>query len=315
MTFKTFSEKVMKNWPAKIVCLTLAILLFLFYRMSTLEQRYFSVPLVVETNGDLVPATTYPHMVKISLRGELESIYPILESDIVAYIDLAPYTKEGDLRVSVQTRLKGTALDVDPLEVSVEPMEIALRVEHRILKKVSVTPNFKGYPEAGYEFSGYTVHPLVVEIGGPRSAVEKITDIVTDSIELSGRNSSFDGIIPLVNNDSLVSISGDTKISYSVSINQTTLVKDFEDVPFYFENLGSGYTIQTDKVSGSLQLKGTQTSLEEFVLPENALTVLCENVKGPGVYTLPVNTIIPPPFEVIKTTPSEIRVTVKRKSE
>lgn len=305
----------MENWPAKIICLTLSLMLFLFYRMSTLEQRYFSVPLSVETNGDLVPATAYPRMVKIGLRGEADSIYPILEDDIVAAIDLSGYTKEGEYRVAVQTRIKGTALDIEPLEVSVEPVEISLRVEHRMVKKVPVTPNFRGYPEAGYEFTGFTVEPSIVEVSGPRSAVEKITEVLTESIELSGRNASFEGVIAGVNRNNLLSISGQGKINFRVGINQTTLIKSYDDVPFYFENLAPGLQIETDVVSGSLELKGTETDLDSWILPYNALTVLCENVTGPGVYSLPVRTIIPLPYEVIKSMPGEIQLTVKRKSE
>ena len=41
MTVKKLTEKLLENWPAKIVCLALALLLFLFYRMSTLDERFF----------------------------------------------------------------------------------------------------------------------------------------------------------------------------------------------------------------------------------------------------------------------------------
>lgn len=315
MTLKKLSDKILENWPAKVVCLTLSLMLFLFYRMSTLEERFFSVPLVIETNGDLVPASAYPHMVKISLRGESDTIYPIQESDVVAFMDLSQYNKEGEFRLVIQTRLKGTALDVEPLEVHVEPTEINLRVEHRVIKKVPVTPSFKGYPAAGFEFIGYALNPAVVEISGPRSAVEKISDLVTEPIELSGRDNTFDGLVMLVKRNSLVNISDDGKLAFSVTISQTTLVKTFEDVPFYFENLSSDFSVETDKVSGTVQLKGTQNDLADWPLPENALTVLCENVTQPGVYKLPVQTIIPQPYEVLSSSPGEIQLTVKRKSE
>ena len=314
MTVKNLTDKILENWPAKIVCITLSLLLFLFYRMSTLEQRYMSVPLVMETNGDLVPASAYPRMVKIGLRGESDSIYPIQEEDVVAYVDLSKYNKEGEFRVPLQTRLKGTALEVDPLEVTVEPVEISLRLEHRLVKKISVTPSFKGYPEAGFEFSGYTVTPQEVEISGPRSLIEKIHDMMSSPVELSGRDASFDGDIDLINRNPLVSISGSGKIRYSVTINQTSLVKNFDAVPFYFENLNPDLVVETNVVSGSLQIKGTQGELAEWKLPENALTVLCENVNTPGVYKLAVHAIIPAPFEVLKSSPDEIQLTVKRKN-
>ncbi len=314
MTLKHAADRALENWPAKIVCLTLSLLLFLFYRMSTLEQRFFSVPLAIETNGDLVPASPYPRMVKITLRGETNSIVPILESDVVAYVDLARYTKEGEYRAPIRTRLKGTALDVDPLEVSVDPIEITLRVEHRQEKRVSVTPSFKGYPEAGYEFAGFVLSPETVEVSGPRSAIEKLGDLVTEPIELSGRNEGFSGSAPIVNRSPLVSISGDGKVQYQVSIAQTTLIKTFENVPFYLENLSPAFEVQTDVVSGTLQLKGSQAGLSSFVLPENALTVLCEGVMAPGVYNLPVQAIVPAPYEIVSSSPIAIQLTVKRRA-
>jgi YbbR domain-containing protein len=313
MTFKNLTDKILENWPAKIICLTLAVLLFLFYRMSALDQRFFSVPLVIETNGDLVPASPYPRMVKIGLRGEANSINPILEEDVVAFLDLSKFNKEGEVRVPIQTRIKGTAVDVDPLEITVEPTELILRIEHRMVKKVPVTPSFKGYPEAGYEFNGYTLNTAQMEISGPRSAVDKITDIITEPIELSARNTSFDGAVLAVNKNNLVSISGQSRVDFHVTISQTTLVKNYDDVPFYYENLDPNLVVESNVVSGTIQLKGTQTDLSDWSLPDNALTVLCENITSPGVYSLPVQIIIPEPFEVLKSSPASIQLTVRRK--
>jgi hypothetical protein len=73
--------KVVENWPVKVLSIALAIILFVFHRMSVLEDRFFSVPLKVETAGTLIPASPYPRMVRVSLRGDANSIYPILEDD------------------------------------------------------------------------------------------------------------------------------------------------------------------------------------------------------------------------------------------
>lgn len=315
MNINSLTEKALVNWPAKIVCLALSLLLFLFYRMSTLEERYFSVPLGLETNGDLVPASSYPRTVKITLRGENDRIYPILEQDIVAFADLSRFTNEGEYRVGIQTRLSGTALEVSPLEVSVDPAEISLRVEHKVIKKVPVTPSFKGYPEAGYEFIGYAVNPSVLEVSGPRSASEKILDLVTETIELSGRNASFNGEVSLINRNPLVSVAGPSKVVFQVHIEQTTLIRNFEDVPFYFENLDASFEVIPSIVSGSLQLKGAQKELSGLTLAANALTVLCEHISEPGVYSLPVQVIIPDQFEAITSSPRELQVVIQRRGE
>lgn len=315
MNIQNLIDKTIENWPAKIICLTLALLLFLFYRMSTLEERFFSIPLEIENNGTMVPASLYPRMIKISLRGEMDSIYPIQENDVGVFVDLGAITKEGEYQLPVQTRLLGTALGIDPLEVSVEPSQITMRVEHRLVKKAAVIPSFKGYPEAGYEFNGYTVRPSILEIDGPRSAIENISELLTEPVDLTGINESFEGIISVLNKNMLVSISGDGKVNYKVTISKTTLIKNFEEIPFYFENLDPTLEVETDIGKGYIQIKGTQNELEKWVLPENLLTILCENVKTPGVYSLPIHAIVPAPFEVITMSPNEIQISVRRRVE
>jgi hypothetical protein len=42
----------------------------------------------VPTDGALVPASSYPRMVRITLRGEANNVFPIMEEDIEAYLDL-----------------------------------------------------------------------------------------------------------------------------------------------------------------------------------------------------------------------------------
>ncbi|ULQ59711.1 hypothetical protein K7I13_14840 [Brucepastera parasyntrophica] len=315
MKLKNLIDIIFDHWPAKIICFTLALLLFLFYRMSTLENRFFSAPLHIESNGDIVPASAYPQMVKITLRGEIDAIYPVIENDIIPFVDLTAYTSEGEYRIPVQTRLKGTALNANPLEVSVEPSELVLRLEHRVEKKVPVVAIFKGYPEAGYEFAGYTVTPSIMDLSGPRSAIEKITEIETEAIDLFGRNAGFSGSINLVNPEALVTLGGDGRVDYRVNIEQTILIKEFTNVPFYYENLRPEFTAEANIPYGMIRLKGAEKRLSRWELPENALTVLCETITVPGEYVLPVHPIIPGTFEVLDSTPSEIILTITRKDE
>lgn len=314
MTIKELRDRLFENWPAKVVCLALALLLFLFYRMSTLERKFFSVPLAVETNGDIVPAAQYPKTVKVGIRGEVDRIYPVQEGDIYVYVDLTEYTKEGEYSVPVLSRLNGSAQDIDALEIEIEPREITLRVEHRVIKRLAVNPAFKGYPEAGFEMTGYILNPQTIEVSGPRGIMEKFNELSTEPIDLAGRNAAFEGSVPLVNRNSLVTAGNNGKIEYRVAIAQTTLIRTFDDVPFFFENLNPSLSVETDAVSGTLSVKGGQTELSGWVLPPNALTVLCENVTGPGAYSLPVQAIVPETMEIVSFDPGVVQMTVTRRT-
>jgi YbbR domain-containing protein len=122
---KLIAEAV-KNWPAKVISVALALILVIFHQMSTLEERFFSAPLRVEGANTLLPSGPYARTIRISLRGDPASINPILEDDIEAFVDLSRYAEPGEHRVPVQVRKKGLAQDVEPLEISVEPLEIPM---------------------------------------------------------------------------------------------------------------------------------------------------------------------------------------------
>ncbi|MBN1615815.1 MAG: hypothetical protein JW875_00770 [Spirochaetales bacterium] len=313
MKAKILIDRILDNWPAKIVCLTLSLLLFMFYRMSTLEKRYFSLPLTIQGTGDLVPSVHYPQTIKVSIRGEKDLIYPVQESDIEVYLDLSDITREGDYRIPVKSRFSASFLDADLFEISLEPFEVPLKLEHRVVKKVPVTPSFKGYPEPGYEMTGYVLSPQTIEISGPRTIIDKITEMTTTQIDISGRSAGLDGQVSLLRNSKLVAVSGSASVEYRVTIREATLIRSFEDVPVFFDNLDPAFEIVGEDITGALTLKGGQNDLAGWELPGNALLVSCEHVTSAGVYTLPVQTTIGSPFAVISFEPQDVQLTVRER--
>jgi hypothetical protein len=124
--------EAVKNWPAKVLSVALALILVIFHQMNTLENRFFSVPLRIEGEGSLQPSGAHIRTVRVNLRGDPSDIHPILEDDIEAFIDLSRYSEPGLYQIPVQVRKKGSALGVEPLEISVEPLEIPLELARKI---------------------------------------------------------------------------------------------------------------------------------------------------------------------------------------
>lgn len=315
MTVKNVTDKLLENWPAKIVCLSLALLLFMFYRMSTLEQRVFSVPVRIQTNGELVPAASYPRTVTVRLRGETDILYPIEERDISVFFDLTNLEREGEFRIPLQVQIAGPTGENAVLEATVEPAEISMRVENRTVKKVPVTPSFTGYPEAGYEFDGYLINPVSVEVSGPRTMVDNIEEMLTEPIDLSGRNAGFDGSALLVNRSPLITVSSGGTVEYRVRITNTIITRTFTDVPVSFDSLDPRFEVADIVEPGSLTVRGRQIDLAEINVPEGALRVNARTIVASGVYSLPVTAVLPEGFETIEYTPREIQIYVARKKE
>jgi len=220
MNNRELLAKITEKWPVKILSLAAALLISLFYKMSTLETRFFSVPLRIESSNTLVPASSYPQTVKINLRGENSSISLILEEDVEAFIDFNKYTNENTYRIPVQIRKKGSALGIEPLEITVEPVDILVKLENKASRTINISPSFRGYLAEGYEMTSQTITPSSVSVEGPRSNVEALHEINTAPVDLEERKEDFSILINLINNDPLIVIHGSKMIEYKGTIRQ-----------------------------------------------------------------------------------------------
>ncbi len=137
------------NWPAKVLSVALALILFVFHEMSTLTTRTIIVPLTIETNSAMTPGSAYPRNVRIRLRGESDGVKSILDSDIEAYLDLSMHESEGQYRAPVQIRKKGSALVPEPLEIAVNPLEVSINLDKRINKTFPLAASIQGNAAAG----------------------------------------------------------------------------------------------------------------------------------------------------------------------
>jgi YbbR domain-containing protein len=209
---------ITEKWPVKVLSLAAALIISIFYRMNNLETRFFAAPLIIEASETLIPANSFTSSVRISLRGEAEGIQQILDEDIEAYIELDKYANEGNYKVPVHIRKKGSALGVEPLEISVVPIEIPLSLEQKITKTVSVYPVLQGTVADGYELSNRALIPASVVAEGPRSVLENYIGFNTEIINLDRRYDDFSIMVNIIINNPLISIHGNQMLEFRGTI-------------------------------------------------------------------------------------------------
>jgi YbbR domain-containing protein len=305
-------EKLANNWPAKVISIVVAIFLFMFHRMSALDERYFSIPLRVQTDGQLVPASSYPRNVRVTLRGESNTVLTIVEDDIEAYIDLTKYKNEGVYKAPVQIQKKGSALGINPLEIQVDPVEIALAIEKKESKVVGITPSFRGFLNNGYELSSYVMEPSQVEVSGPTSVVDKISDVTTDFIELTGRKENFTVSVKLLNKDPLIKIAGNGMVNFQAVVQPSVLVKTFDHLPIVISGLNQKFVARPQINFGSVKLQGSQNDLDVYTPDASLLSLDCSEITEEGTYMLPVIVSAPQNLSVIRYDPQDVPVEVAK---
>jgi hypothetical protein len=288
--------KAVENWPWKVVSIALAIIIFVFHRVSSLEERFFSVPLDIEIKGNLIPASSYPRMIRIALRGDANSIYPILEDDIEAYINLQKYDEPGQYRAPVQIRKKGMALGVEPLEISTDPLDVSLSLDQRVSKFVPLTPSLRGGVAPGFVLTSHSLNPTQVIIDGPSGLMNNVSELYTDFIDLDGRNGDFTVMVNILNRDPLIVIRGNGVTEFHGLVSRIIPVRNITDIPIRINALAQGLYGELDIRSGTVHLEGEdQEALYRFNPPANLLFVDCSEITAPGDYTLEVQISDPPP--------------------
>lgn len=303
-------ERLLADWPAKVLSLAGAMTLFFFYQLNRLEERSVSVPLMAVTGGEFAPSTQYPRTVRLTIRGEANAIYSIQEADLLASIDLSGRAAAGVARVPVMVEKTGSALGIDPLEISSEPAEVTVTLEPRVSKEVPVIPAFKGFLEPGYELSSYVVEPSRVEVSGPASLVSGLGDVQTEAIDLSGRAGDFAVRARLSPKSPLVSVPADASVQLSAAVRRTIVYRNFQDLAIAYKGLQDGLTVLSLPQAGAARVAAAGAELDGLSTAAGLLEADLSGVRQAGTFPVPVSPRFPQGVAVEAWQPATITVTV-----
>ncbi len=282
MNGRRFIRGLLADLPVKVICLTAAVILLLLHRVTTLSERLVNVPLDVTTPSGLAVASAFPRTVRITLRGTEESILPILEEDLAASVSLETRKNAGVYREEVKVARKGTALNVEPLEITVDPQEITFALEPLAERTVAVTPDIRGAPAYGYALVQSVLSPANAVIRGARSRVQGITALSTEVIDLTGRTSSFASKVKILLPSALVKIAGETTADFRATVQESTVSRTVEQVALTPVDLSSHFALKSPPAPGSLQITGTQLVVDGVRPDQLRLLLDCSGAKRAG---------------------------------
>lgn len=315
MKRKQIWETALEHWPAKILSLAAAAILFVFYRINTLEERFFSVPLKVSPPAGLAIANPYPRSVRVTLRGQGDGIFSILEEDINVSADIHSFTTEGELRVPLRVVRKGSALNVEPLDIRAEPSEVKFTLEREQVKTVEVAPAVTGLPAHGYELVQYSVTPNTVEVSGPRSLIHGMEKVMTEDIDVSGSAEDFTLEVQLVKENALVRYPREASVIFRGIVRAAEIIKTFEELDIITIDLPPDLQIAQPLPKGSIRLQGNQLAIESITPEQVRLVIDCGEVRRPGSLKMYPKPDIPPELVVLKYEPQELTVTFRAKAK
>ncbi|MBQ7159488.1 MAG: hypothetical protein IJS09_08735 [Treponema sp.] len=313
MKAKQLFEKARENWLAKVICFVAALFFYLFFQLSTLDRKSFSVPLRIEAKNGMVAASSYPQNVKVTVRGKLENISTLHESDFSAFIDLDYISREGKALVPVQLTLSKNAMLLDTMELKVSPEHITLEIEEQISAYVPVNPLVSGDPAHGYELKSVEINPPEVRVTGPRSMVNNCRRLQTKMVSIADIQTDKEMPVQLESPGRFLHLSDGEKVTLTAKVTPKLMVKRFDSaivnlsgLRAEFEPTGSGHTIL-------LSLRGPVLSLENYAPRVSTVLADCKGIDKEGVHEVPLVFNLPAGTVALDETPKRIRISVKRK--
>lgn len=88
-------QNLLFNWPAKVLSLVFALLIYAFIQYSTLDTRVVTIPLSVQLPEELVAESLVPQKVEVQIKGNESIIYLVDPASITASIDFSDVKAAG----------------------------------------------------------------------------------------------------------------------------------------------------------------------------------------------------------------------------
>ncbi|MCQ2603877.1 MAG: CdaR family protein [Spirochaetia bacterium] len=309
MKIHKFYQIISRNWPAKLICFSVAVLISMIYGMSSVDTRYLNIPFKIISAGDYMTADDVVANVRVLLRGNKDDIYSITTSELNAYADFSDVAAAGVYERAIKVERLGNAIHVTPLEISVEPKKVRYSFEDKVVKRVPLSAVFSGMPEDGYEMVSSFLTPDYATIQGPASVVENIFGMKTVPVNVSGRSSDFTLSVDVENSNHKIIVSDD-EIRLNVHISRIRLSRNFPHVDITLQNVAPEFAVSASAVSGSMKIEAGSGDVDKVSSSLLYLTGDLSGITKAGKYRIPLKPSVPDGIDVASFTPSYVEVTV-----
>lgn len=280
-------KKLLNNIGLKVISIVLAIVFWLVvmnvsdYSMTV---KIEDIP-VQQLNGavleelDQVYDVASGDTVDIIVRGRRSVVSRLGKDDFIATADLSTMSITNTVQIFVTP--KSGSLE-DEISISYVDNTMKLNLEDKVVTQFPIKVKTEGEPADEYAVGEIEVKPNIVNVEGPKSAVDKITE-VRATVNVSGVNTSceretiielYDAYGELIHNDKLFVSQNNVKLNISVYP-----VKNVAVHVSTIGTAGTGYDVaqivyqpQTIQIAGPKEKIDKITSIEIDDLSVSGLT-------------------------------------------
>ncbi len=237
---KVWGEK--KNLLPKLVSIILAVILWGYLTSSKTGEVKFKLPVNYKNlDNSFTISRLSNKFVMVRVKGRKDELKNVNSKNIRLLIDLSA-VRVGEYN-TCPVQIDKSELSED-VSIDLNPDEIKLFVEKKIVRSVPVIPRHSGDPEKGYIMGQIKVTPEYVKVSGSSSLISDINVIYTEYIFLNNKNETFKSMVKL---DKIYGDEVDYNIS-DVTVNVPIIkasVISYVEIPVSVKNRVKGLIYKT----------------------------------------------------------------------
>ncbi len=311
---KKLIKKLKHRWIEKVICLFLAIILWLYVGERNKPEKYITVPLKLKN----IPAGTaiasqYKNIVLLKIKGRETVIQTLSSRDFNAYIDLKNASLgKNILPVTIKTPKGMRKFKI----VKIEPQNVEIYLDNLAHKEVPVSPTIINSPADGYIKTGEVITPEKIVIKGPQSFIESIDVIRTKPIDIGGVSGSIYKEVEFDMPNEFI-----LPVDYKTAQVTIKIVKDFKtkvykNIKIEINGLSRDlYVRNAEELIADAKVYGPLSKLKFLEKNKNFLYINAADIDDDGKYEKPIKARLPKNCSIIYIKPSKIELKVKEKEK
>ncbi len=205
------------NLGWKLLSLAIALLLWVVIVRDPDLVTAVSAPVLFRgMPQDLEISSEMVQRVQLEVHGASGRLTPKNLSNAAVVLNLGNVDRPGDRTYTITA--SNVSLPDGIFFSEAMPSQIRLHFERRVSREIPVRVRYSNPPPEGYQLVTQTVKPEKLPIVGPRSNVEQIGFVDTDSIDLSNVVGPAEFKVNTYVPDPLVRFEGSPQVTVSVTV-------------------------------------------------------------------------------------------------
>lgn len=182
---------VFSNFRYKLLSLVIAAFIWFIAQGQNDTERSIEIPLVLKGLPEhLVATEVSADSLHMRIRGSRSALRN-LETNAPEYVLEAASVRAGEAEFRIDLASFERRLPRGTTILQYSPANVDARFEPRHQRRVRVRPVLSGDPAVGHQIREITTEPAVVQIEGARSEVLRLTEVVTETVDVSGLDASL----------------------------------------------------------------------------------------------------------------------------